>query len=133
MNDEAVRLIERVHIPYVSERQIAGTWLAKDIVAKLAAANLLATPAMRRAVEACKALASDQSTWRYSNQGPACMDAGKALLAEEAERAPKPRWSVDAEHYIVDRDTGHRWLGGDFSRRQAEAVRDTLNGLEHGK
>jgi len=92
MGKDAVAVTNGVLYSYVlgvESVQVAS----KSVVSALDAAGLLVTPAMERAVEACKRYANwCVGEWHVASGAEAVLQAGRALLAEEAERAPKPKW-----------------------------------------
>jgi uncharacterized DUF497 family protein len=108
--------------------------LARHIVEGLDQRGLLATPATRQAVEACKGYARYQDLEPHLAKRPlafseaeAVRDAGRALLAEEAERAPKPRWVVVGRE--IRRDGNAYGFCSFETEQQARAVSAALNGL----
>lgn len=121
---------------------MTGLETAEHLAEGLADAGLLSTPAMRASAEACKRLFVSRPVPRPSPGSDVedCWDCGRALLAEEAERAPKPRWV--AQPY---RDGGDMWFvgggwsaserpsevhrAGGFTQQQAEVVAQALNSL----
>ena len=99
------------------------------------------TPAMLQAVEIARAYRRDGYAFDPHGKVPAHViramnaldDIGAKLLAEEAERAPKPRWlaSPFGDKWGVLRDNESWWTG--FTEQQARAVAERLNELERGK
>jgi hypothetical protein len=117
-------------------------WIAEALDAE----GLLATPAMRQAVEACKhhfrqfpdsadRFLADDSCCECSIAGRAALAEDAERMAKEAERAPKPRYALEAFEFNgrVKATYDGSFVTTLLTREQAEAVRDTLNGLERGK
>ena len=105
--------------------------LEHKVVDALAAAGLLVTPAMERAVEACCEYARRKLVAPHHWQQE-LIEAGDAILAERASREkPEPMWLPDYGHgtmrwWVKSQKDGER--SGPFdTESQARCVAEALN------
>jgi len=114
---------------------------AREVVDALDKSQSLATPAMRQCVSALTNIPNGspgrglngKNVYLYfhsSDHAEAFFRSIDALLAEEAERAPKPRWVVVGRE--IRRDGNAYGFCSFETEQQAEAVADCLNRLEGG-
>lgn len=146
MNDEVFRVIRAA---VESNRWTMVAYydgISRHLTQALSESGLISTPAMRQAVEACKAFDDEcppgfnTCADEYGTPGyKAVRRAARRALAEEAERAPKPRARYEVgtsteklPFYVYDTEAQRRPAHG-LTEQQARAVAATLNELERGK